>query len=1001
MSNIVGEGFAREIREQVNKRQEIYGSINRSNEQLQYLNANTGWVRLASSVDVNTQIRDFPANLKSNNLAKQYVLFGGIQGVQGTNFNNLYNNAFNTEAYGIGGTEFGIRPMPGIKSAQIKTLTRGSLKEATVQITANNRTQFDIIDILYLRLGFTMLLEWGHASYFPNTGDFVENNPFGIYTGFLEGFYSYNDVLDIIQDSRIKSNGNYDAIAGKVVNFTWKYNRDGSYSITLILRSLGDVIESLKANILLGDGEATLATPENTEGVYSSDTGSNNTLNLLKGTPFDLSKKKEKANRGYIYKQSEPTNQAPATSYSNSIEKLTLQLKQVINASRLVANSGIKLPDFGTSPFTIDYFGQTYKGESPIQYYIRLGYFLDWIQNNIIPKVKNTEKIIKIDTNIEDNIILLHADQISADPNVCTFKKTIQVEPEGDEITFSSGVETFIVDDKNTTFEYGKIMNAYFNMDWINNTIKSLISTDTGDVSVLKLLRALCDGWNKATGHYNRLDIQIDPDTNEAKFIDEVAIPSNDRLKFLKNKNTAYFLTYRSLPGTGSTFIKDVDFTTQIPHNFATLITIGSTAQGYVLGADATALSRMNAGLTDRIKPEINSPGRENLSLFEKYKESILAYNEFITNLGIIDNEAGTSIPTWNSTAIARYSSLQPQFLEYTQASQSRSDQTQQASSPNIGFLPFNLSLTMDGLSGMKVYQKFEVDTDFLPSNYPKSLEFIVKGITHTIQNNEWITNIESIAIPKNPFGYNIKNKRKIDKNKLKYPSYTGPVSPSNLQPLDEKIKIAINFFKNKGITNKLAISAIIGNLIHESQLNTTIIGDNNLTDTAIGIAQWRLNRRRNLEAKGNWTDYNVQLNFIWEELTKLFLTNVLEPLQNSTLRPSNIREFAFQNPQTIEYFVELWDRNYEISANRNFPNKYDSKSAQQRIAEAKNILARYDLSLSSTATKITEYKPTPEQQQLFNRNNVNPNQGTIRQGGILGDNRTAKVGRNFPGLKK
>jgi len=63
MSNIVGEGFAREIREQVNKRQEIYGSINRSNEQLQYLNANTGWVRLASSVDINAKIREFPDNL--------------------------------------------------------------------------------------------------------------------------------------------------------------------------------------------------------------------------------------------------------------------------------------------------------------------------------------------------------------------------------------------------------------------------------------------------------------------------------------------------------------------------------------------------------------------------------------------------------------------------------------------------------------------------------------------------------------------------------------------------------------------------------------------------------------------------------------------------------------------------------------------------------------------------------------------------------------------------
>ncbi len=108
MSNIIGEGFDPIIINQIDKRQKMYGSINRTPEQLQYLNANTGWVRLASSVDVdvNKQIRGFPPNLKSSDLAKQYVLFGGIQKAGGTNFNNLYNNAFNTEAYGIGGTEF-------------------------------------------------------------------------------------------------------------------------------------------------------------------------------------------------------------------------------------------------------------------------------------------------------------------------------------------------------------------------------------------------------------------------------------------------------------------------------------------------------------------------------------------------------------------------------------------------------------------------------------------------------------------------------------------------------------------------------------------------------------------------------------------------------------------------------------------------------------------------------------------------------------------------------
>ncbi len=438
MSNIVGEGFAREIREQVDTRQKIYGTINRTNEQLQYLNANTGWVRLASSVDIkaNTEIRGFPASLKNNELAKKYVLFGGIGGAQGTNFNNLYENPFNTEAYGIGGLEFGIKPMPGIKSAQIKTLTRGSLKEATIQITANNRTQFDIIDILYLRLGFTMLLEWGHASYFDNTEMFINDNPFGNDVGFLNGSYGYDDILDTIQYSRLASKGNYDAIAGKVVNFNWKYNRDGTYDITLILRSLGDVIESLKANILLGDGEDTLKTPPT---LLQRPNVSNAPPTLLQRPNINI------INTIVPNYTNSPTinpspniSEQPATSYSNSIEKLTLQLKQSINQLKEVADSGMQISE------DKDYFGQAYNGESSTQYYIRLGYFLGWLEKNILPKVKKSKisPIIKIDNDIDSNIILLHSDQISADPSICTFKKSIRIE--GDTVTFSPSAANFI-----------------------------------------------------------------------------------------------------------------------------------------------------------------------------------------------------------------------------------------------------------------------------------------------------------------------------------------------------------------------------------------------------------------------------------------------------------------------------------------------------------------------------------------------------------------------------
>ena len=57
--------------------------------------------------------------------------------------------------------------------------------------------------------------------------------------------------------------------------------------------------------------------------------------------------------------------------------------------------------------------------------------------------------------------------------------------------------------------------------------------------------------------------------------------------------------------------------------------------------------------------------------------------------------------------------------------------------------IPISLSLTMDGLSGMKMLEKYTITDEFLPLSYRENIEFITKGINHTIDENGWITKIE------------------------------------------------------------------------------------------------------------------------------------------------------------------------------------------------------------------------------------------------------------------
>jgi hypothetical protein len=284
--NIVGESFNQKIARQVIQRQKIYGSISRSNEELTYLNTKTGWCQLLSGVEVDKNIINNNTfnvrnlNIQSGvNLAKNHVLWGGITSItpdaNNVEYYSFQNNQgiatdgsiFNTGDYGFGGLELGIRPMPGIISAEIKTETRGSIKRATLKIQANNRTQFDIIDLLYMRLGYSVLLQWGNSSYFDNSGTYISDNPHSLADDFLLGKISYETYNQKIQEKRLASCGNYDAIIGKVVNFSWNFTKDLTYEISIKLISMGDVIESLKTNALLPGGSTnkTEATPATTE----------------------------------------------------------------------------------------------------------------------------------------------------------------------------------------------------------------------------------------------------------------------------------------------------------------------------------------------------------------------------------------------------------------------------------------------------------------------------------------------------------------------------------------------------------------------------------------------------------------------------------------------------------------------------------------------------------------------------------------------------------------
>lgn len=262
---IIGEELEDYVIDQINARQKLHGSgagndaTNiRTDQQINLLNSNTSWVKLASGISVTSgKLRDvgLDPSLSGMGLAKQYILNSGFSKLEGERLQQregfLPQQPNSSYTYG----SYGYSPMPGIENANIKTLNRGSIKKATVKLKANNKQQFDIIDLLYLRLGYTVLLEWGNSLYTPNgtdreivRGTLIED-PIRFFSSKNESKKSYLDMLGPIRFYKQKYAGNYDGLLGKVSNFSWAFIEDGSYDIEITIISLGDVVESLKLNI--------------------------------------------------------------------------------------------------------------------------------------------------------------------------------------------------------------------------------------------------------------------------------------------------------------------------------------------------------------------------------------------------------------------------------------------------------------------------------------------------------------------------------------------------------------------------------------------------------------------------------------------------------------------------------------------------------------------------------------------------------------------------------
>lgn len=420
--NFIGESFDNYVQDQIVIRQSKLGLGLQELDTVKFKNTNTSFVRLTSGVNVDQNVlknTGLDTKYNSSELAKVYRL-GSISGslTKGIGYND-------SSVYGFASnSSYGYVPMPGIVSADIKALNRGSLREAIIQIKCHNLEQFQIIDLLYLRLKYSVLLEWGHSVYFDNKGALVQSLH-DLSSTFLEGKVTQQQMLDLIRKERIKSDGNYDAFFGLVTNFSWTLRPDGGYDVTMTARSTGDIIESLKINAKYYDKDSEKDTDPFKNASSDPNAGFIN--------------KKEKSSLHRILAQI-PTQVFPGKAYAHGVgDNLTnytpMHSYNLEWISGLTANFHRITDVTNPGPYLTynevvqDQFEKLSENCYGSQYFMKLGTLCRIIESflSIYDTSKSsTEKdskgnapILKIDYNFDKNYCLTFPRHCSLDPKVC------------------------------------------------------------------------------------------------------------------------------------------------------------------------------------------------------------------------------------------------------------------------------------------------------------------------------------------------------------------------------------------------------------------------------------------------------------------------------------------------------------------------------------------------------------------------------------------------------
>jgi len=796
---VIGSGFTPEVAAQLKAREKLFSSVNRTSDQLMYMNSNGAWVRLMSSVDTLTKEeveklqegtdpkliagnRDLAYNnvLLGGSMKKNVPLSGGISTdkyhspvtvaqdgtiTPGDLRTNTYHNY----------QSLGFRPTPGIESVNVESKnTYGTLREATIKLVAWTLEDLEVIQALYLRPGYSMLLEWGHSLWIDSENQELRSEVKG-FDEFVNWHYRTRYIEEQLAKFRKASDNNYDAMYGYVKNFSWNFREDGGYDCTVTLISKGSILESMA--ITFDPSNAGIA------------------LDVAEGRETDRFQRKSVFHKFFteLTKKSKQdytslnNDKRPDKALSNDTAK---EFKKRLDQFYSVNVVSLEMKDTGFWD-NDDISGQ----------YITLRTLLD-VYNKFVAPMDSTEKDELLKNGENKKLIQFYVGQtdvdktgdyesvakyitspkhFSIDPLVCILPKaSAPIEEKGrlvkeskESIVYTKGGTPIVVPSKTeqkeitvkgslgkiTTsnvhdniskfFKEGKlrgkpddILNIYVSVYFLTSIIDDIAdSTDKSQQNMTSYLKRVLSGINDVLGGVNELDLFYDEVEDLYYIVDRKITPA--RVSLPDNASI-------NLVGLKSTVSK-LNISSKISNEIAAQISIAAQGTGNNYKENVEALLKWNSGLIDRhirAKTVVNTAddsskekqrAEEAKRKFEWFREVKNCFDEFNHDDNFIEFYKA---PDYNKEGFNNLRSYHKQYCSINVLDEYFKGRT--SKKPVPGVIPIELSFDTIGIGGLKIGQAFPVEKGVLPEVYTTQFGFLITGLAHSIQDNKWITSIKT-----------------------------------------------------------------------------------------------------------------------------------------------------------------------------------------------------------------------------------------------------------------